>query len=252
MQRVKQQNSFTLAEVLITIGIIGVVAAITIPVIVLKSQKIQTLSQLKKTYATLQVMYQKAVADNGLIDDWGLSAMSDGAGMVSVYQNIIAQYLNVSKYCGTTNTNNACWAYGYDFSGTATAAQPTWNGVYITLVDGTSIVFEDSSNSWSGAGGAYNYWISIYIDINGLKKPNRLGKDRFIFEVDSSSGYSNRKIVPRGTCLGGPGVGNEPDRMACWNSGVSGGDIGTPGSGDTCAYTIIRVDQWQIADDYPW
>lgn len=51
----KERFGFTLAEVLITLGIIGVVAAITIPNLMthLRNKKLE--SQFKKTYAELNI-----------------------------------------------------------------------------------------------------------------------------------------------------------------------------------------------------
>ena len=47
-----KKNGFTLAEVLITLGIIGVVAAITLPTVIQNYQKQVLVTQLKKMYAT--------------------------------------------------------------------------------------------------------------------------------------------------------------------------------------------------------
>lgn len=59
-----KNHGFTLAEVLITLGIIGIVTAITIPTIVNKYQKQQTVAKLKKAYSVLGQVMQRAVADN--------------------------------------------------------------------------------------------------------------------------------------------------------------------------------------------
>lgn len=47
----KKQNAFTLAEVLITLGIIGVVAALTLPALIQNYQDKVMVSQAKKTYS---------------------------------------------------------------------------------------------------------------------------------------------------------------------------------------------------------
>ena len=62
--------AFTLAEVLITIGIIGVVAAMTIPTLLTKIQKNETVNRLKKTYSTFSQAYKSAYVDFGSITDW--------------------------------------------------------------------------------------------------------------------------------------------------------------------------------------
>ena len=59
------KRGFTLAEVLITLGIIGVVAAMTLPALVGNYKKAQTISQLKKVYSTLSQSLLSSVYDNG-------------------------------------------------------------------------------------------------------------------------------------------------------------------------------------------
>ena len=56
-----QKKAFTLAEVLITLGIIGVVAAMTLPTLVGEYQKKQTATQLKKFYSIMQQAITRAI-----------------------------------------------------------------------------------------------------------------------------------------------------------------------------------------------
>lgn len=60
--------AFTLAEVLITLGIIGVVAALTLPTVIKNYQKHVTITRLQKAYSILGQVAQKSIADNGSID----------------------------------------------------------------------------------------------------------------------------------------------------------------------------------------
>lgn len=66
--KIKKIPAFTLAEVLITLGIIGVVAALTIPTLMQKADEQATVSALKKTYSTLTQAYNLAVNDNSSPD----------------------------------------------------------------------------------------------------------------------------------------------------------------------------------------
>lgn len=63
---------FTLAETLITLGIIGVVAALTMPTLVEKHQEQVVVNKLKKFYSTFSQAYTMAVNDYGTLDTWGL------------------------------------------------------------------------------------------------------------------------------------------------------------------------------------
>lgn len=66
-------KAFTLAEVLITLGIIGVVAAMTLPTLVQQYKEQETVTRVKKFYSGFSQAYMQAVMDNGTIDNWGLT-----------------------------------------------------------------------------------------------------------------------------------------------------------------------------------
>ena len=104
----KTFNAFTLAEVLITLAIIGVVAAITIPTLVQRYQERVTVTKLKKAYSLLNQAYQMAVLEHGTYDQWGMiNAEYDEEGnltdeFVNSFANtwnILAPYLNVAAQC---------------------------------------------------------------------------------------------------------------------------------------------------------
>ena len=62
--------ALTLAEVLIVIGIIGVVAAMTIPTLITNYQKQTTVEQLKKTYSEISQIIRRSEVDNGPVESW--------------------------------------------------------------------------------------------------------------------------------------------------------------------------------------
>jgi len=66
-------NAFTLAEVLITLAIIGVVAAMTIPTLITKYDEYVTVVKVKKFYSMFSQAYQLAIVEHGSIDNWGLT-----------------------------------------------------------------------------------------------------------------------------------------------------------------------------------
>ena len=63
-------KGFTLAEVLITLGIIGIVAALTIPTLISKYQERVTITRLKESYSMLAQAYQFGVNGNGSPASW--------------------------------------------------------------------------------------------------------------------------------------------------------------------------------------
>ena len=73
------KKAFTLAEVLITLGIIGVVAALTMPALIQKHQEQVAVNKLKKFYSTFSQAYLMAVNEYGTFDNWGLGGPEDDA-----------------------------------------------------------------------------------------------------------------------------------------------------------------------------
>lgn len=101
---------FTLAEVLITLAIIGVVAALTIPTLITGYKEKQTVTHLTKTFAVLSHACQMMQAEYGTINTWGLKSTQTGQvdeDEKPIYdlsaQKLVAErikkYLKISKKC---------------------------------------------------------------------------------------------------------------------------------------------------------
>lgn len=238
-----KKKGFTLAEVIIVIGIVGIIAEITIPSLIAQTRKTEILSGLRKSYATLQTVKLKAESENGPYIGWGFQATT--AGMLTIFNNIIAPNLRISKNCGSSPTG--CWAYGYNIDGTTDGTYPLgYNSrtVYALLADGSSLAIYDRSTPTTF------YEMLIFVDLNGLKRPNKWGIDRFIFYVETDH-YSNNKLVP----FGNDEVFStaQADRDTCWNSANGDSAWWSPGKGLTCSLTIIKYDNWQLTDEnYYW
>ena len=69
-QRMYNQKGFTLAEVLITLGIIGVVAALTLPALIQNHKKSETTARLKKFSSIMAQAVLMSENDNGPVEDW--------------------------------------------------------------------------------------------------------------------------------------------------------------------------------------
>ncbi|MBP3923664.1 type II secretion system protein [bacterium] len=94
-QRERVKHAFTLAEVLITLGIIGIVAAMTLPSLVQKYKEKQRVTQLKKAYSVLNQAFLMAVNDYGTPDEWGLTVTNTGE--VDEEGNAILDYSGSEK-----------------------------------------------------------------------------------------------------------------------------------------------------------
>ena len=220
----KGENSFTLAEVLITLGIIGVVAAMTMPVLVGKYQKTETVSRLQKVYNILNNAMRLAEAEHGEYEYWDDAVV---IGAEAYYQKYFKPYYKILKEC---NTYQDC---GFDS-----------NNPYKNLDDsqwGESLIWEGRRKPFITSDGMLINIIAsggspvvktdrITVDINGSAKPNKLGRDVFRFVRVPKKGvlplfYDAEEDVVNAECSGA--------------------------GGSSCAAKIMR-DGWKIADDYPW
>lgn len=237
------KSGFTLGEMLITIGVVGIIAALTIPTLISNYQKHTTLLKLKKIFSEFNGIFEEAKVMYGPMSKWGIIHGQDTTEMDTVYYKIIAPKLNVEKYCGYNNNNPTdCWAEGCNIDGTNCRDIPNFYSNAASLEDGTDVAFLNLSDE-----DYHHYVIHIYVDLNGKKRPNRLGRDRFIFEISDSTLF---KLDAMGSNPQYPS--NDPDRDACWNSSADiGSALAFAGSGQTCSFTIIH-DGWKIADDYPF
>ena len=189
------KSAFTLAETLITLAIIGVVAALTIPSLVQRFQERQYVSQLKKTYAVLQNAFQMAIAEHGPIDQWGLSdtrAEFDEKGNVVLLDysstnlifSYIEPYLKIASY---ENLNKPDKYYSLDKREILPSNYPSVNEKHngATLADGTYFsvgwVTDTSCNPACG-----DLWIHLPV------KKQQIGVTRFYFM------FNKNGLIPQG------------------------------------------------------
>lgn len=107
-------KGFTLAEVLITLGIIGVVAALTMPSLITNYQKKQIVIQLKKAYSTFSQALVLSQYENGNSSEWDVTeAGSSYEENLAYFEKYWKPYLKVLKVC---KTMQEC---GYKYGGYA-------------------------------------------------------------------------------------------------------------------------------------
>jgi len=175
---------FTLAEVLITLVIIGVIAAMTIPTLINKTQKQEYVSKLKKSYSAFAQATNKIIADEGTPPNWVTSPEN-------VY-NMYKKYLVVAKDC---NTESGCISSSGVYQQLQGGSNDYDTNKYRKLVlsDGTIVIFEHeswvSSNCNINQAGSKNICSYFNVDINGAKKPNTVGRDLFLFVIKEDGLY---------------------------------------------------------------
>ena len=139
------KKGFTLAEVLITLAVIGVVAALTIPVLVQKYQKKQLFTQFMKTYNTVTTALDNAVAEYGDIDtwNWGKWEYNDETGedeFISSGDNPVEAYIfSQLKYVKKCDVAKECFASDYNTLSGSTFAQSLDLPKYISNRFATSV-----------------------------------------------------------------------------------------------------------------
>ena len=154
------RSAFTLAEVLITLGIIGIVAALTMPSLIGEYKKQETTARLKKFYSIIQQAILLSEIDNGPVEFWTKGSMvTDENGNFDqsannilaeeFFDKYLAKYMKIIKRGYTTENGRSLFQ--------------------IYLSDGISVII--------GNGGC----IDMMVDTNGTKNPNFLGYDRFVF-----------------------------------------------------------------------
>jgi len=196
-----KKNAFTLAEVLITLGIIGIVAALTMPALIANFKMKSYEVQFKKQYSILQNAINQAVFENGMAYNCPTGAMAPASDTNECFalRDAVLAKLKIVKKCPRLS-----------------ACNPFTKGLYktrdIVLAEGgttsnSSCTFNFANNSGANfladgsilyTGEQYNAADYIFaIDINGEKPPNKWGYDLFI-PVPVMKNDNN--ILGDGTC----------------------------------------------------
>ena len=195
------KSGFTLAEVLITLVIIGVVAALTIPTVISKIEERDTVAKVQKVYSTVAQAWEKFQIDNGCTGTFeGCLQGESYSYNQDVFHDRFLKYINYTERIKTrTSLSNVDWlpdiSYhlngtpigDYYWTGVGKNIGNTSNSAYFTLADGTicHIHMPDSSGK-SGF---------IVFDTNGKKGPNRIGKDQFPIGIGAYNNSEYEGIV---------------------------------------------------------
>ena len=227
--KLKKIFAFTLAEVLITLSILGVVAAITVPSLIKRQHRNEVETRLKKFISTLQNAVDVSVAENGPMTTWLISENYWDKHMVS--------YLNVTEnHYHDADNGIGRWAVLSPNGG-----QTEWkNYSEYCLKDGTCFGFGTWGATNSGGSkdsDSYGRMWNVHVDINGPKGPNVAGKDMFMFDIDEI-----KKGMPSYTIRGLDGAykTKEQQKTECY-----------AGSDTACGGVFIN-NGYKFPSDYPW
>lgn len=178
-------KGFTLAEVLITLGIIGVVAALTMPSLIASHKEKVTVARLKKVYSTLENAYMLARNENMDVQSWFES--DDVKTNSKIFYEKLKPYLNVMKDCGV---ESGCLTEGY----VKTLDGRNYNNYNLNtkeyrfiLSDGTQVMIYLAKSDFAASDSIGN----IKVDIDGYRGSYTFGKDFFIFNITPKGIYPN-------------------------------------------------------------
>lgn len=227
LKGLRLKQGFTLAEVLITLGIIGIVVAMTLPAIITNYQKKVTVEKVKTTYSILSTAINNSKNDHGDISNWD-TTLSDA----EFAKRYILPYLKITQvakskidlYPLRTLSTQGGSSSNYLYWTTNLQSAP----IYI-LSNGSYFVHKYQANE---------LW--IVVDINGRQKPNVMGIDGFSFNIDPKT----NQLVPTG--FGESRNNLKSNKLACvrdasWQY-YRGGN---------CA-ALMMMDGWTISKDYTW
>ena len=206
------KKGFTLAEVLITLGIIGVVVSLTIPTFIQNTKKSEATTKIKKFISVINQALIRAELDYGNREDWIKGEMNNYDSSIEFLNTYIKPYITNSKI--------------------------EKDGATITTERTATLKFSDGSQISVKVGGCYD----IYYDINGKKGPNERGRDVFLFILCRKKGECNvnsNQVRPY-YC---PGNGSKyPTHEEIINNCKTQG---------TYCTILLQENQYEFPKDYP-
>ena len=211
---------FTLAEVLLTLTVIGIIASLTIPTLMQSTQETELKASFKKEYANIVAATHRILQDNAgsLID-----VFQDPVGSLDENDEMRDKYLSYMNYIrkcdhGAPNPDT-CWHNANQWKNldNTLVAVNYISSSRAILTDGTFLVFKAlNPNCTDNHGFGAVSCGYIYIDVNGFKLPNTFGRDIYFVHINKNG------ILPKGT---------QGDNS--WN------DCGTGTDGTGCAVRVL-------------
>lgn len=184
-------KAFTLAEVLITLGIMGIVSSLTLPAIIQKQNEKATITTLKKFYSSISQAFTFANTEYGTPDNWYDTDMTQAERSKIVADNL-TKFMKISSNC---HNNAGCFYDGTykRIDGKTVLFNSKQHARFVTS-DGISVLVNGfTTTEMQGKEDSLGHvYADIIVDINGYKKPNTLGKDTFSFLM------LRDKIIPSG------------------------------------------------------
>ena len=236
-------GAFTLAEVLITLGIIGVVAAMTLPSLVQNYRKSVVENKLKSEYSLIFNAIRMSEAKNGSSEDWATCDEDNSFECTkSFFDTYLAPELKTVKICGNDNKEE-CWTEPVSLTGKKGYLSPLIDnkGLTAILSNGTSLYM------WAGGQNSEAAHLQIWFDIDGpTKGKGIIGADVF----GTITFFKAREEIPAGTFMQGGAKLLDVDNYKNDTEYGCSKYVDTPWAGFYCG-VLIQQNGWKIPKDYP-
>lgn len=203
---------------MITLGIIGVVAALTMPALIQNHKKSEASARLKKFYSIMQQAILTSESENGPVSEWtkapcinkdpdtGLYDDADANNTAIYFNNYLKNYLKILKTDKDEDTNL----------------------FKVTLNDGSTFLMRNGS------------CIDFIFDYNGDRYPNKEGRDRYRFLICPTN-YE--------------WLGNKNSSFSTYiepNSKTRDQRLSDCKSNPVYCSGLLEFDNWQFRSDYPY
>ena len=227
----KSNNGFTLTEVLVSLAIVGVISAVSIPALVSNVQEAKSKTAWKANYASVAQSIEMVMMKNhGSMRNYFYDTYSGSVGTKPIAPALASQFKAIN-YSPTDEIFNSSTTPAFDYKAandSALATKLTANG-QLELANGAFIMIYNAYNQLTPA--------IIWVDINGYKNPpNTMGKDLFGMQV----------LIDGVAALGSPGT--IANGKACDSSSFMLQTPGGHGSMDTSQLAGIGCSAAYLTD----
>ena len=244
--------AFTLAEVLITLGIIGIVAALTLPSVIQNYRKQVILNKIKRTYAVLNNTIERAKADYGTnVNEWYIPSGDDRTKSMYFVENYMLPYLNILEYCKDQSLKQICKEAVDYFNTTYEIIGPVTSdyGTNFILTDGTNVYVHVGRMNASESMDTKR--IMVDFDIDGVNSgKNTYGYDVFRVELGGDEGYNLKNNADKNKFLPYTYIPSEPCDYYVGTQPHSCNKEAIYGGSSCLAYIVCNG--WSFGDKYPW
>lgn len=240
-----KKSGFTLAEVLITMGIVGVIAALTTPTLITSSRNQANAAKLSSAISVMENALTSLVISEGtddIVDTELWNYWEDANG----FAEEIGKYLKIISYKYADSTIPEGYSEIKTVNGTSLKAMPNMDGQFISLTlpsgavaflaeSGVALTTAQEETAAAAGGALFSCPAYLTIDVNGIEAPNRVGRDIFCFIVGPDG-----KLYP----YGGKDVAifKGGSATSTWNSdsGTYPCTDTTKGNGEGCTARLME------------